>query len=290
MIRFAKKSLATAIVVAGVALLGQPAFAADVPTFGADGSGPLANGGPGTYTVPNCSAAPRYDQYFGEVGYATSGGGSVYEAPGTTYNSNSGINEANDNYNRGHGAGAGAFFFMAGPGWASGGGATTMAEAIAWGAQQASDVTNDFNSAQVATGYKYKWLFLTGDIEGGIGHFGWVTNTALNWYVWEGFRDALQGAGTNVAVYSSPALWNQIMLNRSITQAEWTSENNYGPVTPCPTSVFTGGPGGYSAAFFANMASTSNSAIAWQWSTRGGDYDQIDLTHYNNLFGTSLDP
>jgi hypothetical protein len=71
---------------------------------------------------------------------------------------------------------------------------------------------------------------------------------------------------------------------------DWTSENDYGPVTPCPTGTLSGGPGSTSAAFFGGVGSTSNNALAWQWSISGGDWDQIDLTHYGNLFSTSFPP
>jgi hypothetical protein len=85
------------------------------------------------------------------------------------------------------------------------------------------------------------------------------------------------------------------MAGRSITQAEWSSENDYGPENPCPTSTFANGPGGYSAAFFGGMAATSNNALSWQWAISTGDnglgdVDQTNLGHYNNIFGTSFVP
>ncbi len=290
------------VALTGILLVGQPApsFAAGGGAeFGADSSAPMANGVAGDYTMPYCSPTQRYDQYTGEVGYSGDGL-TAYEQPATSgVDRQLGINQAHDSWQNGHGAGAASYYFLAGPNWAIGGPALTQADANAWGALQASRYTSYYNRAFQYMSGRFSWEFLIADVEWDTAnqlYYGWSTNnTALNWYVWQGFVNALQGAGTNVEVYSTPAYWNQIMANRSIGQAEWTAENDYGPQTPCPTGMFTGGPGGYSAAFFANMSSSSNNALSWQWAIGGsdggaGDFDQTDLTHYNNLLGTSYVP
>ena len=290
------------LAVGGVLVLGQP-----VPTgavsgaaeFGADGSKPLANGGPGDYTMKGCSPTQRYDQYTGEV--ATGQDGSTkYEPPSTSgVDLIAGINESHDSFQNGHGAGAASYYFLVGPTWAVGGPATTQAEATAWGQFQADRYTAYYNDADEFMTGKFSWYFLIADVEWDTSngfYYGWsTTNNALNWYVWTGFVNELQNNATNVEVYSSPSLWQAIMAGRSITQAEWSSENDYGPENPCPTSTFANGPGGYSAAFFGGMAATSNNALSWQWAISTGDnglgdVDQTNLGHYNNIFGTSFVP
>ena len=162
--RKAEAVLFTAILV-GSSMSSTAAWAANSPGFGSDSGGPGATGSSGAYHEPTCSPVHNYEIYVGEVGTAIGGGASKYEAPGSAYNKTAMIQEAHNMYLNGHGAGAGAYFFLGGPGWASGtGGATTNAEAYSWGEQQAADATNDYNSADAAVSGDYSFLFIMGDL------------------------------------------------------------------------------------------------------------------------------
>jgi hypothetical protein len=282
--------IGTAACLSGASVLLQTGSAlADTSSGGADSSGPTAVGPSGAYYVPGCATNFYYDDYFGQVGTATPGG-QTYEPPGSAYNNLTAIEQSHSNYASGHGVGPGAYFFLGGPGWAPAGVSPST-----WGYDEAVAATNDFNAADAAVGGDYSFEFILADVEGNPGNYGWESGSSgvsANQQVWQGFYSALQGAGTNVGVYSAPDAWKSIMGGITVSQVEWTYENNAdpGPPTPCPSATFSGGPGGINANFF-DPANVSNDLI-WQWSIGSGqgDFDQIDLTRWNNLFGTSYKP
>jgi len=159
--------------------------------------------------------------------------------------------------------GAGEYYFLSGAQNAPSG-----VSAQQWGVDQAVYATNDFNAAQGATGGKLAFGVIMADIEiqpGNGAYFGWYypapANSlalAANELVWAGFYQELQAAGTNVGVYSSPTIWSEIQGGSSVAQVEWTSEGDYGPSTPCPTTALSGGPGGTNAQFFGGQSSGTN--------------------------------
>lgn len=257
--------------------------AGDVASGGADSGGP-GGAGSGPYNVAYCSL--YYDDYFGQIGYASSGT-STYEAPGTAYNNSWYVGQGYINRSLGHGAGSGAYFFMNGPGSAPAGTSNYN-----WGVDQAFAADVFLSQAQSATGGWYTFGFIFADIEGTRGSFGWVLDQAQNQQVWDGFYQSLQANGINVGVYSAPAAWSDIMAGQTVDQVEWTYQNNADPNSPypCPSATFSGGPGGINAAFF-NFSNRANNLV-WQWSIRSGlgDYDQINLSRYNSLFHTSYSP
>lgn len=269
--------------------------ACDISIVGSDGSAPAPTvNGFGAFE-PGCSPTQTYDLYVGEVG-SSAYGGNTYIPPSTNSTDNINfINDASAEYNAGHGVGAGEYYFLSG-----GQNAPSGVSAYQWGVDQAMYATNDFNAAQVATGGSLAFRFIMADIEiqpGNGAYFGWFypapANSlalAANELVWAGFYQALQGAGTNVGVYSSPTIWSEIQGGSSVAQAEWTSEGDYGPSTPCPTTALSGGPGGTSAQFFGGQSSGTKQSLMWQWAEgpnglSPGDFDNLDLTHYNTLFG-----
>jgi hypothetical protein len=272
--------------------------ACDLSIVGSDGSAPApAVGAYGAYE-PACSPTQPYDLYVGEVGSSASGG-NTYIAPAANSTDNIHyIDDANASYNAGHGVGAGGYFFLSGPQHAPSG-----VSAYQWGVDEADYATEDFNAAQAATAGSLAFKFLMADIEiqpGNGAYFGWFypapANSlalAANELVWTGFYQALQGAGTNVGVYSSPAIWSEVQGDSNVSQVEWTSELDYGPPTLCPTIALSGGPGGTSAQFFGGQSSSTNQGLMWQWAegpsgVSPGDFDNLDLTHYDTLLGINL--
>jgi hypothetical protein len=263
------------------------AYGADAVAGGADSGGPAGADAFGLYVVGACDGSLNYDDYFGQVGYATPGG-STYEAPGTEYNSSGDIADSYYDYTEGHGSGPGAYFFMAGPSYSP-----PDTTAYQWGEDQGLAAVDDFLDAQSATDDEYKFNFIFADIEGIIGTDGWISNTASNANVWNGFVNWLQTAGYNVGAYSAPDAWSGLLGNPTVEQVEWTYELNTDPgsPTPCPTQVFSGGPGYGTNATFFHPANTHNNLV-WQWSINSGqgDFDHIDQSRWNALFGDTVSP
>jgi len=259
--------------------------------YGSDGSAPIAIGSAGAYVEPTCSPTTNYDTYTAEVGAAIGGGHTIYIAPSTGSSTDQlyNIDRAHNMYANGHGVGAGAYFFLGGPKWASGG-ETTNINAYIWGEDQAIITIDDYNAANAAAAGDFSNLFIMADTEVSTSNnYGWdLSNETMNLEVILGYIFYLQNAGVNVGVYASPSFWANYMGSTSLAQAEWTSENDYGPVTPCPTGTLSGGPGGTSASYFGGVTPSSNNALGWQWSIAGGDYDQYDLSHYGALFGITV--
>lgn len=287
----------SALLVSSIAV---PAFASSFAD-GSDGSSPIAVGSSGAYVEPTCSPTTNYDSYSGEVGAVTVPGHTRYIAPstggaGSSTNLLLNIDRAHNMYAAGHGVGAGTYFFLGGPDYSSYGASTTAAEAYIWGEDQAILTNSDYHSAQTAASGDYTNLFFVGDAEISSlsQQWGWVLgNSSLNQQVINGFISWFQTRSANVEIYSSPSFWNSYMGGVSLSTAEWTSQGDYGPITPCPTGGFTGGPGGTVAQFFGGTTSGSNNALNWQWTIDSGapatsDYDQFALAHYGALFGVTV--
>lgn len=181
--------------------------------------------------------------------------------------------------------------YLTGPGYAPSG--DTPYE---WGEAQASYATTDYNMAQSAIdAYSNPFIFADIEVPGTYGRGGSGSDISQDQQVWEGCYEWLQGNKTNVGVYSDQNFWASIMGSQSwpVGQVEWTAATTHvDEPTPCLTGVFTGGPSGESAGFFGGDSEASANALVWQFSQGtyvsnpiDGDYDQSDITHYNDLFG-----
>jgi hypothetical protein len=272
--------------------------------YGADGSAP----GPATGDLePYCSGvANHYDIYTAEVGVSYGSGGShSYVAPGLSSTDNSAFTQAAyQNYTVNHGVGPGAYYFLSGPLWAP-----SSTSAYQWGVDQAVYATGDFNLANAADEdhhYKLVFLFVMGDIEVDNGdhyYYGWnapsptSAERTANQQVFEGFVNFLENSETNVGAYSTPSVFDELM-GSSFTDptVEWTAAGDEGPSTPCPPNSpvdFSSGPGGISAQFWGGVSTSTDDALEWQWAESNlsqGDFDQLDLDNYNNLFGIHDSP
>lgn len=268
--------------------LAVAAGAADVFTSGMDSNSPGGNYLAPLYFLPQCnSLSYPYDDYFGEIGYGDSGS-SVYEAPGSPDNNSTDISDSYHNYVEGHGPGAAAYFFLVGPDYEPSGTSDYQ-----WGEDLGWAAGIYLYEADVATNNEYTFEFLFADVEVTTGEYGWDPTTSRNVQVWDGFYTYLQSTDhINVGVYSAPDAWNNIMGGVTVGQVEWTYEVNAdpNPPTPCPSATFSGGPGGINATFFHSSSVKNN--IVWQWSINSGygDFDQINLSRYNRLLGTSYVP
>ncbi len=261
--------------------VGLSPAAADSNIYGTDSSGPGAAGSSPNYLEPGCTQY-RFRTYMGQFG-ETTGTGLTEEAPGSTYNKQTIINQAYVSEQNGYGFGAGAYWWMGGI--ADTGYAQTASEATWWGGQQAANAIVFFQSAQASSGYKYTSNFIFMDIETGQ---GWSSNTALNQDTYNGFVTEMQTNGYNVGAYSGPGVWNQIMGSSfHIGQAEWTSEGDENTGSPtCPTGALTGGPYGYSTGlFFGGQSYSTTTALMWAFDSGANDYDNSDFTHWQTMFG-----
>jgi hypothetical protein len=213
---------------------------------------------------------------FGE----TIGAGLAEEAPGTTYNNQTAINQAYTSEQHGYGFGAGAYYWMGGI--ASSGLAQNASNATWWGGQQAANAIVFFQNADSSSGNKYTSQFIFADIETGQ---GWSSSTALNQDTWNGFVTELQNNGYNVGAYSAPSAWSTIMGNLAIGQAEWSYESDENTPSPtCPTGALTGGPSGHATGlFFGGQSYSSTTALMWQFDSGSGDYDNSDYTHWQAM-------
>lgn len=285
-----RRSQAPAVALLAATLIGtlfvvSPAAAADTGIYGADGSGPGASGTSGAYTEPNCTPSHTYDVYIGEIGWADAGGGFTYNAPALSGTDKSSlINEAYNSYSLGHGIGAGAYYFLYGV--AESGLAANASNATWWGGQQAANALVMFNSANSQMAGRFTSQFIFADVESA---GNWSTNLALNQDVWNGYLAEMVRQGVNTGVYASQVKWASIMGTQSLNVAEWTPEYSEGSWSACPTGVLTGGPAGNGNAVFPNNQSLgASTSLMWQWvSSSAADYDQVDLTHYNAMFGGS---
>lgn len=273
-------TVATTIIFVGeVAVIGVAALpaSADSNIYGTDSLGPTAAGSSPTYLEPGCTQY-RYRVYMGQFG-ETLGTYTAEEAPGTTYNNQTAINEAYTSEQHGYGFGAGTYYWMGGI--ASSGLTQNASNATWWGGEQAANAISYFQNADALSGYKYTSGFIFADVESGQ---GWSSNTALNQDTWNGFVAELQNNGYNVGAYSSPSKWSSIMGNLPIGQAEWTSTTSQSSLISCPTGALTGGPYGTSAVFFGGQTANSVTALMWQFvASNSADYDNADYTHWTGM-------
>ncbi|MGH9044867.1 MAG: hypothetical protein ACRDVP_08580 [Acidimicrobiales bacterium] len=257
---------------------------ADQGEGGADSGGPAGVYYAGYYWLGDCNQSATdlydYDDYFGQVGASLPGGANDPEPPGSYYDNATDVAESLNNWEQLHGAGPGAYFFVTGPGFEP-----STENPYQWGETQGAYALQDLNAAQSETNDSYVFPFLWGDIEysSSTQTNGW-TSPAVNGYVWLGFVDYLQNVGINVGAYSSPSQWDSIMGGAPMYQAEWTASLSVeDDPFPCPTAIFSGGPYGINAQFFDPVNTLYD--LAWQWSLGSEDYDQIDITRIDAIFG-----
>ncbi len=258
--------------------------------LGSDGSGPVVSPvSSGINVEPYCNT--NYDFYLGEV--ALFGTGADILNPPITSGSTDllpNIESAQNNFNNGHGVGAGAYVFLGGPG------ANPNMSPTAWGAEQANWAWAAHNNAeQTMQGVEFNFNFVMADVEStGL----WLAptsqaNITANQDVWLGFVNTFQGEGHNVMLYSAGNFWASYFGNLPVTTVEDTSEQDYGPITPCPTADNnSSGPGGYNAGYFDTTSAINQ--LVWQWSENPpngvGDFDFVNMSNYNALFNINDSP
>jgi len=126
-----------------------------------------------------------------------------------------------------HGAVYGSWFLL-GPRFANDcGGATTLAEADAWGVQQAE-------AAVAATGHyaEINRLTIFGDVEPS----SWSSDVSLNQAVVSGFIRQIQALGRRPGIYSGPCAWQEITgaMPLPCGVVVWTAEFAYAEPPACP--------------------------------------------------------
>jgi hypothetical protein len=276
------------LVVSSLGLLtsSTAAFATDTGVLGSDDGGPT-----GPTIVAKCGG--NYDNYIGQVGYGTAGGGvNTIDPVGTSFNQTNEINQAYNNFEAGHGVGVGAAFYLSGV--ALSGLTQNNANAKLWGEDQGAAAELFLAEDNATTSPNevdhYTMNLIYADVEATDSE--WSTTISYNQQVWDGFYQYLEGVGINVGGYSTNSFWNTDFSNLAVSQIEWTSQTSEpsSEITTCPGvpfAQFSGGPDNR-AIFWGGESPTSNAALSWQWALgTAGDWDQIDITHYNSLFGTS---
>ncbi len=216
--------------------------------------------------------------------------------------------QANTNYTSYHrGIGTGVYWFMGGPGvdpHYNG----TVAEAAAWGAQQAARTLYDISHVHVT----YPVVFMDVEIPGNAPNYtpapdnGWNTvyTSACSGVVkkyhilatvdradFNGFAAYITAHSSyKVGVYSEPGIWAQIFGTPKTTGTaslipntyEWTYEPETSSLSNAPYGWCLNHGSGACAQFFGGQTSSSKYAVMWQWSGGGGvrngvgDFDQID--------------
>ena len=292
------------ILLVGAAVAGTAAAASagDSPAafqYGTD-SWPVSGTGSAPYVEPHVGGS-----YSGYMGMAGNWARTVGCHTGNFLAwSSANSAQANTNYTKyGIGVGTGVYWYMGGPGvdpHYKG----TMAEASAWGAQQAA-----WTLAAVKQLGVVKYPVIWADIElPGIEPApdnGWsaVYTGPCSWHVahshipasidraeFSGFASYITShSGYKVGVYSSPAVWTSIFGTGTESRIPNTYEWTYEPETKTVSAASA--PWGWClsrghgacAAFFGGQTSGSPYALMWQWSGGGGvnngygDFDQIDV-------------
>ena len=252
--------------------------------------------GSGPYTEPVIGG--NYGRYVGMAGnwahWQGCGGKVVWST------TNAGQAAANlTSYHRG--VGVAAYWFMAGPGVDPSYNGT-VAEAQAWGQQQAARALADLNAA---VNYPVVWMDV--ELPGNAPDFtpapdnGWNNvytspcsgqvktphiAPAIDRGVIDGFASYLTAHSSDKpGVYSAPPAWTAIFGTGSASKIpglyEWTYTANtssltHHPAAWCLKSTPT------CAHFFGGQHSSDGTALMWQWSGGGGtsngvgDFDQID--------------
>ncbi|MHB1684460.1 MAG: hypothetical protein ACYCYO_16805 [Bacilli bacterium] len=204
------------------------------------------------------------DFYIGELGYATTSGGSPC-GEGAAFNTTA----ANEVAQRGNPVTTWGYWFTMGP-KADPNYNGTSTEAYDWGHAQGTAAAKSWNANLYVFGYT-----VFADIETYVpsncsapASMGWLTGQTstdytLNQEVWKGFKSGLVETDSKLVagIYSSPYLWTTLMDNISISGVPiWTSETSLTSNT-CPTSMSEAGTFGGGTLHF------------WQFSITGGDYD-----------------
>ncbi len=257
--------------------------------YGTDSTGPTARG----YSVPYREPV----QGGGALGF--------YVGEATTWTDYSGCtsgrawNErdfmaSRANHLAGRGPGSGMYYYMGGPGVDPSYNGTTV-EGFTWGYKQAVYAWYQWQIAYRQSGpgslpLRILWM----DVEpGAVGSGytnGWneiatrcgrIKSTYINPAVdratvdgfWVYIRKHTQAYP---GVYSSPAFWDYSFGAYGYIPHtyEWSYESDSGQVNPAPSGwcQFTD----FCGVFFGGQRASSPTALMWQWSIAGGDYDQID--------------
>ena len=189
------------------------------------------------------------------------------------------------------------YWFMAGPGADAHYNATTT-EAYAWGRAQGEAAEADYHNLVahgIRTETKYTPMMYM-DIEGqpAAGYAnGWneVVNScgqitkkqvippAVDRATFNGFYDYMHISTIfRPGVYSTPYFWNETFgtgpFGTIPNTYEWTPEVSTLRAVPGPVG-FT--QGGLQAQWFGGVNVAHQ--VGWQWTQRGGDYDQINTAH-----------
>jgi hypothetical protein len=293
-----------ALTMALAAVLGAPAAGAatagDTPPgfwYGTD-SWPMPVGGSGPYTEPVIGGS--YGGYVGMVGNWARWQG----CHGTLAWSSANFRQAATNFTTYHkGIGTAGYWFMAGPGvdpHYNG----TVAEARAWGRQQAARAVHDMHGSE-----SYPVAFMDVELPGHAPNYtpapdnGWNAvytspcsgvvrrhhiAAAVDRAVLDGFAGYLTSHSSyKPGVYSAPAIWPSIFGTGSASRVpnlyEWTYTANTSSLANPPSGWCLTGPSSSTCArFFGGDTGASSKALMWQWSGGGGtsngvgDFDQID--------------
>jgi hypothetical protein len=189
------------------------------------------------------------------------------------------------------------YWFMAGPG-ADAHYNATIREATAWGQAQAVEVAAQYAALEaqgMSTRTHYVPMMYM-DIEGQpaagyangwnevVNSCGQITRTqvipsAVDRATFNGFYNYIHAHTVfRPGVYSTPSFWNETFgtgpFGHIPNTYEWTPETSTLQVAPGPLG-FT--QGGQSAIWFGGV--TVAHQAGWQWTQRGGDWDQWDTAH-----------
>ncbi len=180
--------------------------------YGADGTGPTAQGSSPPYQDPS-PLTDTFGGYVAEIGgwWTTRGCG------GTNVHNDTDITDANTNFfDYNDGAGAGAYWFPGGPGFDPHYNGSTN-EAYTWGQEQAQSFISAYKNYPYTLYMGVLWL----DVEGGSGWahvYTWsgctpyYTSTSvaheLDYYTYEGFTSYVKSKGFVPGVYSRKDFWN----------------------------------------------------------------------------------
>ncbi len=171
--------------------------------------------------------------------------------------------------------------------------------AYAWGQRQARTALSEWSNSSVTlnhviffdveddypTGPAIGWDEEMGDCVN-VSSTSTCCSVSVDRSTFDGFWDYIYNNSVHLpGVYSSPGEWTKILGTGSSSQLsntmEWTADFGSNCVDPGPYEWTQGGGCPNNATFFAGKDSSSNCAVAWQWSGGNADYDQIDS---NRLF------
>ena len=293
----ALRRAAVTSVVAGAAVVGTgAAWGVDHPAgfyYGSDSNYPE---GQGRYPYTEPVTGGLYASYTGEIGTWTDWSGCTR---GIALNT-AAVRAVNANESRLPGIpGLSLYWFMAGPGadphYNAG-----VGEATAWGRAQAVEVQAEYATlvahglasrtryipmmymdieGQPAAGYANGWNEVVNSC-GQIAHVR-VISPAVDRATFNGFYTYTYTHVHTVfhpGVYSTPSFWDETFgtgpYGHIPNTYEWTAETSTRREAPGPVG-FT--QGAQHAVWFGGVTVTHQAG--WQWTQRGGDWDQIDAAH-----------